>query len=450
MAVFLMLFKAGVVAFHIHGETLFPGQFQRHLHREAVGIVQVEGALAVDYRAGHARGNLFKLVVALLEGFVKAAFFQRKLFQHKGGVAAKLRINGLVLRDNHLRDFAGKAFRQTQLHTIAHRAADEAAQHIALPHIARAYAPVIPQYKGGGAHMVAHNAERLGHVRAVAIVFPAQFRDFPQDARKQVGIIHAFFAGEHANSALQTHAGIDVFMLQRLEGAILLFVILHKHIVPDFQIAAAGTRGRAIRAARLLIGNDKHFAVRAAGAGQPRGAPPVVFLGQEENPLVRHAAIPPKLCALLVAGAVVIAREHAKGELFLGQAQILGAGEKLPAPGDHFFFKIVAQRPVAQHLKKGKVAEIAHIVNIAGTHTLLHIGQPCARGVLRPQQVRHQRVHSRRGEKHRRIVFGNEGRAGDQGMAFILEKPEKQRTQLGGGRGFHGILSLLYPQLDIT
>jgi len=66
VAVFLMLLKARLVARHVYGQALFAGQLQRHLHGEAVGVVQVEGALAVNLRAGKAARDLLKLVVALL------------------------------------------------------------------------------------------------------------------------------------------------------------------------------------------------------------------------------------------------------------------------------------------------------------------------------------------------------------------------------------------------
>ena len=166
--------------------------------------------------------------------------------------------------------------------------------------------------------MVAHNAERLGNRGTVPVVLAGKLRDFAQNIFKQVGIVHALFTGEHADGALQPHAGIHVLLRQRHVRAFLRFVVLHKHVVPDFQIPAAGAGGGAIRAAGFLIGDDEHFAVRAAGAGQARGAPPVVFLRQEEDMVVRHAAVPPELSALFIARGVLVARENGKSQLFFG------------------------------------------------------------------------------------------------------------------------------------
>ena len=54
------------------------------------------------------------------------------------------------------------------------------------------------------------------------------------------------------------------------------------------------------------------------------------------------------------------------------------------------------------------------------------IREPVAGRVPLPEQVRHQRMHPRCGEQHRRVVFWNQRRAGNHGMAFILEKFQKQ------------------------
>ena len=125
--------------------------------------------------------------------------------------------------------------------------------------------------------MVTHDAKRLGNSLALAVGFAAQLRNLAQYVFKQVGFIYALFTGQHADGALQPHAGIHVLFGKRLVCTVRLLIVLHKHVVPDFQIPTAGARGRAIRPAGRLIGNYKHLAVRAAGAGEPGGAPTSCF-----------------------------------------------------------------------------------------------------------------------------------------------------------------------------
>ena len=83
------------------------------------------------------------------------------------------------------------------------------------------------------------------------------------------------------------------------------------------------------------------------------------------------------------------------------------------------------------------MAEIPHVVDVAGAHAFLHVGKSGARGMFGAQQIRHQRVHARGGKQHGRIVFRDQRCAGDNGVPLILKKLEKHRTQFGGGSGLH-------------
>ena len=173
--------------------------------------------------------------------------------------------------------------------------------------------------------MIRHDAEGAGVLVIGSIFFAAQLLDLGQDAGESIGFIHALFAVEHADGAFQTHAGIHVLLRQGNEGAVLLLVILHKHVVPDFQIRAAVAGRGAIRAARLL-GDDKHLGVRAAGAGHTGRTPPVVLLGQIEQMIVLYAALAPQVSRFLVTRAILIALKHGEGQLVRVDAQPFGAG----------------------------------------------------------------------------------------------------------------------------
>ena len=128
----LVLLEAFLKGGHVHGEAALPGQLAGHLNGEAIGIVQVEGAYAVNDAILHPGSHLVKLLVALAQGAGEAELLQLKLFQHKGAVPGQLRINVLVLGDDNPGNFAGEAFGHVQLHAVAHSPADQPAQHIAL------------------------------------------------------------------------------------------------------------------------------------------------------------------------------------------------------------------------------------------------------------------------------------------------------------------------------
>ena len=285
--------------------------------------------------------------------------------------------------------------------------------------------------------MIRDDAEGAGNGFVRSVFLSAELGNTGQDAGEGVDFIHALLPVQDADRALQTHAGVHVLFRQRLVAAFGVFVVLHKDVVPDFQIPAAGAGGGAVRTAGLLIGDDEHLRVAAAGAGDAGGTPPVVRLRKEEQILLLHAAGAPQAVAFLVPGAVLVALEDREGQPVLRQAKVFRAGQELPAPGDHFLLEIVAQAPVAQHLEKGQMAGIAHVVDIPGADALLHVRQAGAGGVGRAHQIGNQGMHARRGEKHGGIVLRDDGGGLDPVMPLGFHEGQKHFPQLGGGDLFH-------------
>ena len=66
--------------------------------------------------------------------------------------------------------------------------------------------------------------------------------------------------------------------------------------------------------------------------------------------------------------------------------------------------KIIAQTPVAKHLKKRRVTIVADIVNILRAQTRLTIGNPRAARVRLAKQERNHWLHTRAGKQRRRVV----------------------------------------------
>ncbi|MNZ62731.1 hypothetical protein D3C78_808600 [compost metagenome] len=59
------------------------------------------------------------------------------------------------------------------------------------------------------------------------------------------------------------------------------------------------------------------------------------------------------------------------------KADPLGAGKKLPRPCNGFLFEIVANRKIAQHLKKRMMsARFANILDVVGADAFLRICNP--------------------------------------------------------------------------
>ena len=141
----------------------------------------------------------------------------------------------------------------------------------------------------------------------------------------------------------------------------------------------------------------------------------------------------------LVPGAILVTGKNGEGQAVLVQAQVLGAGQELPAPGNGFLLEIIAQAPVAQHFKEGQVAGIAHVVDVAGADALLHVGEAGASGVLGAHEIGHQGMHARGGKEHRGIIFGNDGGGLNAGTALALHEFQEHFAQLRRGKLLHGV-----------
>src|SRR5205807_9545485 len=142
--------------------------------------------------------------------------------------------------------------------------------------------------------------------------------------------------------ALETHAGIDRGLGQRIHVALLVAVVLHEDEVPDLDVAIAFRLRRAgwpPGDARTVIVED--LAARAAGAGVGHlpevvglefGAPWLVtdayhaLLGQADH-------LRPELVGLVV-GLVDRGPELVRG-------QLVDLGEQLPREGDRILLEVV-------------------------------------------------------------------------------------------------------------
>ncbi len=83
-------------------------------------------------------------------------------------------------------------------------------------------------------------------------------------------------------------------------------------------------------------------------------------------------------------------------------------GQKLKTPLNRLFFKIIAETPIAEHLKKSVVRIVANFVYVYGANALLRIGHALARWVLLTHEVRHKRKHAGHGEQDTRVIFRHE------------------------------------------
>ena len=404
----LMFGEGGVVTGAVDLESLLLRHFDGELDREAVGLVEVEGVLAgdhlfVDVRR-HAVDQLLEFVRSLFQRDGELFLLAVELFADDRLLAAQFRIDVAELFDDRFGDFRGEVVGNAELATFADGAADQAAQHIGLVHLARGDA--VGEDEGRGAEVV---------------------RDDP--LRRTAGAL------QNGGDPFESHAGIDVALGERFILAFGSLVVLHEDVVPDLNPALVG-RIELFRR-RQFAGPVEHFGIRTAGTGNAGGTPPVVFFAEFGDPFGRDAEGVPEFPGGFVEGGVLVTGEDTHREPFDRDVEVLLAGQEFETEMDRLLLEVVAERPVAEHFEEGEVDGVADLVDVAGADALLKVGEPFPGGMFRPLEIGDEGVHSGGGEEAGRIVFRNHRSALNLLMALRLE-------ELDVFTAFHGEFSSIF------
>ena len=201
-------------------------------------------------------------------------------------------------------------------------------------------------------------------------------------------------------------------------------VVLGEYQIPDLHIAVAVAADAAGGFAAAVFGAAVKVDLGAGAAGAGAVFPEVILFAQADDAIRRHAHFfgpnVERLIVILIDGYPQAVRRD-----------LQHLGQKLPGPGSGFFFEVIAEREVAQHLKIGAVAgSVADVVDIRRADALLAGSDPAVwRGLHSKEKFFHGR-HAGIDEQQALIVDGDQRIAGKAGMALTLEKREKLLAQL--------------------
>src|SRR5438876_1469320 len=92
-----------------------------------------------------------------------------------------------------------------------------------------------------------------------------QLTDTLYNGSKEISCIDIFSLQNHAQDALQTQTYINVALLERLEGTLHRFVVLHEDVVANLDILATATARSAIGTVFRTPRVVEEFVVWAAG-----------------------------------------------------------------------------------------------------------------------------------------------------------------------------------------
>ncbi len=395
-----LLGHGGLEAVDVDAEAATASLVLRQVQREAVGVIEGEGGLAVQHVAGLEAGRgLIEQVHATAQRGAEADLFLLQRVLDEGLGAAQLGIGLAHLLHQGRHQTVHQRVGGAQQVGVTHGAAHDAAQDIAPAFVRRGHA--VGDQEGGRAQVVGDDAVRR---RAFALgLGRGQFFRGVDQALEQVDVIVGVDALQHGGDALQTHAGVDAGLGKVANDLVVLLLVLHEDVVPDFHEAVAVLVRRTGRAAEDVVA----VVVEDLGAGAARAAvahgPEVVGGGDADDLLVGEAGdLLPDVEGLVVG-------------VIDGDQQALGIEAELPGqqgPGalDGVVLEVVAEREIAQHLKEGVVTRgVADVVQVvvlaAGAHAFLRTGGALVGRGRAAREVVLERHHARIDEQQGRVVL---------------------------------------------
>ena len=431
-------FHLAFEAFFVHGQVALAGDIGRQVHREAVGVVELEHYVARHHGALELSQIQLEDFQTLLQGLGELLFFSLEHALDIGLLAHQLREAGTHLGHQGRDDLVEEIASSTQLVAMTAGATNDAAQHVAATFVRWQY--TVGDQEAARTDMVRYHLERcLAFVGAADRV-----RRCGQQALEQVDIVVGVDVLHHRTDPLQAHAGVYRRRWQRMQHAIGGAVELHENVVPDFDVTVAVFVWRARRATpdfRAVI--VENLGARAARAGIAHG-PEVVrcirralVVADTDHALGRHAdVLGPDVVGFVIAGV------DGHPQLVFGQLE--NTGQEGPGEIDRIFLEVIAKAEIAEHFKEGVVTggvtDVFQVaVLAAGTHALLAAGRSGVGTFFLTQETVLELVHPRVGEQQGRVVIRDQGAGRDTGVTLLLEEAKEGFTDFCAfHRFFHG------------
>ena len=429
-----LLLHPRVEAVDVDAASTFPRDLAREVDREPERVVQEERVVAGDVAAPeHAVEQVEPARQGLTEALLLAAHDpeDQLALLHDLGVRTAHHLDGGL--DQRRRDELLGAEQER----VAHRAPDDAPQHVAALLVRRHHA--VGDEERHRAAVLGEDAQRdVARGPGERAVLDAGDGLRRRDQRPEdVDVPHRRGVLQHGEVALEPGAGVDARRRQRHQLAVRLGVELHEHEVPDLDVAVL-VLGRAGGGTELGAEVPEDLRARAARAGV--GHAPEVVVAEALDALGGQPdGVAPDGLGFVVGG--VDGHPEALGI----EAEHLGV--ELPRPLDRLALEVVAEAEVAQHLEEREVAvgatDVVEVVVLAaGAHALLHRSRPAVRRGLVTDEVGLERHHARVREQQR-VVVRDQARRRDEAVVAGREEVEEDGAQLvgssdGSARRGHG------------
>ncbi len=264
-----------------------------------------------------------------------------------------------------------KGLHLPQFVAVTDGAANDSALHVTTALVPGYHA--ITDQKCSGANVISdHFERRCRHIGTGCLAGCSG-----NQSLEHIDVVVAVYTLQNSCQSLQTHPSVHTRRRQRRYRAIICHVVLHEHVVPNFNktvtvfVWAAGWATWNVGA--VIV---KNFRTRAAWTSVGHHPKIVTFVAPalvvpNANHALRRQAyhLRPN-----VVGLVVVCIHGGQQTLF---GKLKHLGQQLPRPQQTLALEIIAKTPVAQHFKKGVVAcRVPHIFKVVvfatSTQTSLH------------------------------------------------------------------------------
>ena len=427
----LLLLHLGVKLLLVDREAVLAADKLSEVEGEAVSVKQAEGldavklGLALGLELVHSR---LEHVDALLQGTQERVFLLFHDAAYEFALCGELGVSLAHLLDEHGEKLVDEGLLLAEEGVcVTDGAAQDTADDVACLGVRGQLA--VGDGEGYGTQVVGHHAH--GHVGVLVYpVFQSGKALLLVDKRlEDVGIVVRVLALEHAHQALEAHTGIDNVHGQRLEAAVGLAVELHEHDVPDLDDLRVVLVDKVAsgHVATLALGArvDVYLGAGATGACVAH-LPEVVVLVAVDD-VVGRQVLGPVAGGLVIAGNILFGRALENSNIQILGVKMQHVDEIFPGVVDSSLLEVVAEAPVAEHLKHGMVVSVvAHLLQVvvlaAHAQAFLRVGAAAGLGVLGTQYDVLPLVHARISKHQRGVVLDNHRCRRDDNVSFRLEE----------------------------
>ena len=409
----------------------------RKIHRETVGVVQLEGLFAPDFISSFGArpfDDILEEFDAVIERAPEALLFRPDHLLHLFLRGGEFRVGRAHLFGERRHEPVEEGIGQAEIAAIPRRAAEDAPEDVAPTLVGRQGA--VGYGEGQGPDVIGEHA--VGHGRIpFRVGMLRQFADVVHQRAEHVGFVVRIHALEDAEHAFEAHARVHVTGRQGRQHAVGSPVVLDEDQVPDFHVSCtvsvdpADVTGIIFPAASSRTQVEVDFRVGPAGPGLAH-FPEVVLLVESQDPVGGDAGV-----ALPEVLGLVVLPEHGRPQPFGGEFPPFR--EQFPGPGYGFFLVVVAEGPVPKHFEEGLMdGRPAHVFEVvvlaAGANALLIIHRAHVFAGAFTQENVLELVHPRVGEEQRGIIPGHYAGTRHDRVVAVGEEAGKGLSQFGSGQ----------------